>query len=133
MASELLPAGGLLVLLLSLMIVTATPFRHIPARLRAGSERIMGQPPAGAASRHAGAAGAIAGTAGAGRRADRREHPARNSGVHAADEAVEDGEPLGGDVSDDRFDHVLGISPRGPDAAGQSREAVLDAASVAGL
>jgi S-DNA-T family DNA segregation ATPase FtsK/SpoIIIE len=34
----------LLLLFLSLMIITATPFRHIPARLRQGYEWIMGQP-----------------------------------------------------------------------------------------
>jgi len=35
--------------LLSLMIMTATPFRHIPARIRQGYEWIMGQPEPGAA------------------------------------------------------------------------------------
>ncbi|GER22511.1 DNA translocase FtsK [Zafaria cholistanensis] len=33
-----------LLVLLSLMIMTATPFRHIPLRLREGYERLMGQP-----------------------------------------------------------------------------------------
>ncbi|MGJ9401796.1 DNA translocase FtsK 4TM domain-containing protein [Arthrobacter sp. KK5.5] len=33
-----------LLLFLSLMIITATPFRHIPARLRQGYEWVMGQP-----------------------------------------------------------------------------------------
>lgn len=38
---------------LALLIVTATPFRHIPKRLRAGYERIMGQTPEDAESRRA--------------------------------------------------------------------------------
>ncbi|GAB2899387.1 FtsK/SpoIIIE family DNA translocase [Neomicrococcus lactis] len=38
---------------LALLIVTATPFRHIPRRLRAGYERIMGQSPEDIESRRA--------------------------------------------------------------------------------
>jgi hypothetical protein len=37
---------------------------------------------------------------GFGGRTDRPEHPARDTGVHTADEGVEDGESLGGDVAE---------------------------------
>ncbi|GAA3694803.1 DNA translocase FtsK [Arthrobacter ginkgonis] len=51
--SALISRWGTMVLMvlmvfLSLMIMTATPFRHIPLRLREGYERLMGQPADGA-------------------------------------------------------------------------------------
>ncbi|GAA1358920.1 DNA translocase FtsK [Arthrobacter rhombi] len=55
LASLLSRWGALAVMIvlavLSLMIMTATPFRHIPARIRQGYEWIMGQPEPGAAPR----------------------------------------------------------------------------------
>ncbi|MBB5511626.1 S-DNA-T family DNA segregation ATPase FtsK/SpoIIIE [Neomicrococcus aestuarii] len=44
-------ALNIVVAFISLLIVTATPFRHIPQRLRAGYERIMGQSDEDLASR----------------------------------------------------------------------------------
>ncbi|MET1036276.1 MAG: DNA translocase FtsK [Arthrobacter sp.] len=93
-------------LLLSLMIVTATPFRHIPGRLRQGYEWIMGQPEGGyAEDREA---------ADAHDQSYLHEHspsrpkPRRKARLFGRDKDADDGDRGdGGFAGDEAYDHAV--------------------------